>query len=131
LKNRALYFLIFAVCLGLSCRQQSESTEKANAIDSLVNNFNWTENKPRDSVNKFLNSLLANPKISTIGRFKVYGHFCAYYYFGQRDLTKALAYADSMILTIEKSSPSSYPSELAKGYFSKGDLLFALGKYVH
>lgn len=77
----------------------------------------------------FLNKLLASKEINTLSRFKIYGSFCAYHFREHRDLPKALAYADSMILVVKNSDPELYSKELAQGYFSKGDVLFALGKY--
>jgi tetratricopeptide (TPR) repeat protein len=129
LKYRSFYFLVLLALLAFSCKQKVELPHGSNKIDSLVNAFNWNPKDEPDTTVHYLNKLLASNDISTLARFKIYSHFCGYYYLKKVDLSKSLLYADSMISVIEASDPIVYSSELAQGYYSKGDVLFALGKY--
>jgi signal transduction histidine kinase len=119
---------VFLVLFAFSCKQKLEPRE-SNQLDSLVNSFAWNPKDKPDTTVGYLNKLLANNDISTVAKFKIYSHFCGYYYLQKVNLSKALLYADSMISVIEAADPVGYSSELAQGYYSKGDVLFALGKY--
>jgi len=131
LKKFELYLLIFILLFAFSCKQNKENTASANKIDSLVEAFVWTfDGDPKKDTNLvYMNKLLSNKEINAVSKFKIYGNFCAYYYRDKRNLPKALLYADSMIMVIEQVGEGKYLNELARGYYSKGDVLFSLGKY--
>jgi len=131
LNKFTLYFAAFLMLLIYSCRQSKESEHLNGKTDSIINSFSWADVKApnQDSTFAYLNKLLQDKQLSPLSRFKLYNGICAYYYLGHKDYPKADLYADSMIMVIEKSDPEKYARELALGYFSKGDILFALGDY--
>jgi signal transduction histidine kinase len=129
LKHYSPCFVLFFLLFAFSCKQKEEATHETKYIDSLVNAFRWPGPNEPDTSAVFLHKLLANPNTSTVAKFKIYSNFCGYYYLTNKSLSKSLLYADSMINLIESADPILYSSELAQGYYSKGDVLFALGKF--
>lgn len=125
--------MAFFVLCALACKDKKK-IDKANAsIDSIINLSSWTyvDSKDREKSVRQLDSILQhNPELDASARFKIYGNLCSYYYVHKKNMAKAMRYADSMILVIEKSGNyENYIRELALGYYSKGDVLFAVGRY--
>lgn len=125
--------MAFFVLCALACKDKKK-TDRANAsIDSIINLSSWTyvDGKDREKSVQQLDSILQNnPELDASARFKIYGNLCSYYYVHKKNMAKAMRYADSMILVIEKSGNyENYIRELALGYYSKGDVLFVMGRY--
>jgi signal transduction histidine kinase len=131
LKKFKSYLPIFLLLFAFSCKQNKEDFSSSSKIDSLVDAFTWEayDSPAKDTNAVYLNKLLASKNINTRSKFKIYSSFCAYHYRDKRNLPKALLYADSMILLVENAGGGKYLNELAQGHYSKGDVLFALGKY--
>ncbi len=82
---------------------------------------------------QFVDSVYAAfPNAGVGDKYRKYSFKCDYYRKEQiRDYYQALLCADSMLLVIHNSGlENQYNKEYADANFSKGDLLFKLGKYV-
>ena len=131
--NRLILFIgAFFLLFAFSCSQKEPVEEKEAIVDSIINMSAWVYDSRMDkdaSYRKLVKILAEQPNLSIRPKFNIYGSLC-YYHFYKKDLNKALLYADSMVLVLQKSNePDKYLRELAQGYYSKGDILFYLGSY--
>lgn len=127
------YYMAFFVLCALACENKKNVDPVKTSVDSIISLSSWTYINDKDkekSVQKLEQILRNNPQLDASSRFKIYGNLCSYYYLHKKNMAKALNYADSMIWVIEKSDNyENYIRELALGYYSKGDVLFAMGRY--
>ncbi len=130
MKKYLKYLLPCLVLIFLSCNQEPRSKSSSNPTDSVVAAFTWDNipNAERDTSAVYLNKLLEQD-ISKASKIKLYADLCYYHFTFKRNLPKGLLYADSLIMFAKKSDPDVFSKELSLGYYSKGDILFALGKY--
>lgn len=114
-----------------ACKQNVEVDMPSSKLDSVVANFSWTAVDSRDRLNELakLRLYLAQPRLKIITKFRIYNLFCSYAYIYDKDYSKTLAYADTMVNLMEGESPRRYSEKLALAYYSKGDALFAMGNY--
>lgn len=127
------YYMAFFVLCALACEDKKNADSAKVATDSIISLSSWTYASDKDkekSVQKLERILRNKPQLDASSRFKIYSNLCSYYYLHKKNMPKALNYADSMIWVIEKSDNyENYIRELALGYYSKGDVLFAMGRY--
>jgi signal transduction histidine kinase len=116
--------------LIFSCHQERKSNDLKNSADSLVSSFSWT-NVPAgasDTTAVYLSKLL-NKGVNDASVIKIYSDLCYYHFTIKHDLPKGLLYTDSMLMAVENAGPEHFSKQFALGYYSKGDILFALGRY--
>ena len=130
MKKPCRYILVVFVLFTFSCKESTKTKGPVHSSDSWIKVFSWANVKEddRDTTAIYLGKLAAQNR-GVESQIKLYADLCYYQFTFKKDLLKGLSYADSLILLAEKSDPDLYSRELSLGYYSKGDILFALGNY--
>ena len=135
-RNVACCSILMVLLIGVLLSSCQKNNDNKNLNEDYYDHSIVTANKRygfyyEGKAFNYLDSAYRHAKSLTVmERFKFYGFYCGYYYQVKRDYLKAMAYADSMVLTIEQSdNQDKMVKQYAQAYYSKGDVYFAAGNY--
>ncbi len=131
--NKAVINLfLFLLLFQLGCHFSDQPSKRKSVSDSIIYLSSWVYNDSLDrelALKKMEELLKKRKNIPTIDKYHIYGGI-SYYHFIKGELTKASLYNDSMIRLVDQPMlGKKYMNELARAYYSKGDILFKMGHY--
>jgi len=133
LKYSKIFLLLFLPFAFASCAKKENTpvgySESFKPISDTVTHY-YDLNQPDKAISHLERAFarLNNPSIND--RFRFYGFHYVYWQKAKHDYKKALLYADSMLMTSQKSvAREQYIANFAEANYAKGDTYFNLGQY--
>jgi signal transduction histidine kinase len=131
---RWILSILTIVCISSCHLHVDNTTDHPAYFEKILDSARdlYDETHPSAGLRLVDSAYAAFPNAGVGDRYWKYSFKCDYYSKEQiRDYYKALLCADSMLSVIQKAGlENKYKMEYADANFSKGDILFKLGKYV-